>query len=341
MDRSQRSPDSPCRVWRLGRHRGRYVAISGTDDDRRRVVLDAILPEDAATEIAALNHAERLKARVGDVTIKGLWRQYLADRIADGKDVTRMEKAWVKLSQSFGHLHSETLTRDRCRAYISHRRRDGISDGTIRTELGYLSAALTFAAGEGLIARKPRLVLPPATRARERFLTRDEADRLLAYAEADHIKLFIRLSLATGGRPLHVLQLTWDRVDLDKGVANLDNPGLERTKKGRARVPLNDEAVEALRRAKLRAKSTHVIEYLGQPVGTVRAGIEAAAKRAGLSGVTQYTLRHTAGVWMAEAGIPMQEIAAFLGHSSLETTRKHYAHHHPEHLRDAAKALEV
>lgn len=342
MDRAERPRHQEgAGVWRVGAHRGRYVAILGTGPNRRRVVLDAITQREAEAEVASLNRAEEIRSRAGDLSVVALWRLYIKDRQLDGKDLTRIEKAWIKLSQSFGHLRPETLTRDRCRAYIAQRRRDSISDGTIRTELGYLSAALSYAYAEGLITHKPRLVLPPPARPRERYLTPEEAKRLIEAAEAEHVRLFILLSIATAARPSHLLQLTWDRVDLDAGIANLDDPTRERTRKGRARVPLNGEAVEALYHAKLRSRSGYVIEYLGRPVGTVRAGVEAAARRAGLKDVTQYTLRHTAGVWMAKAGIELQRIAAYMGHTSIETTRRHYAHHHPEHLRDASEALEV
>ena len=51
-------------------------------------------------------------------------------------------------------------------------------------------------------------------------------------------------------------------------------------------------------------------------------------------------LRHSAAVHMAEAGISMEEIAQFLGHSSVEVTRKVYARFSPTYLRKAASVLE-
>lgn len=57
--------------------------------------------------------------------------------------------------------------------------------------------------------------------------------------------------------------------------------------------------------------------------------------------LSPYVLRHSAGVWMAQAGVDLAEIAEYMGHESLETTRKHYARFHPDHLRAAGKALEI
>jgi integrase len=44
---------------------------------------------------------------------------------------------------------------------------------------------------------------------------------------------------------------------------------------------------------------------------------------------------------MAEGGVPMSEIAQYLGHSSTRVTETVYARYSPTYLRGAAKALEL
>lgn len=44
---------------------------------------------------------------------------------------------------------------------------------------------------------------------------------------------------------------------------------------------------------------------------------------------------------MAEAGVPMSEIASFLGHSDDRITQRVYAKYSPAYLRTAASALEL
>lgn len=44
---------------------------------------------------------------------------------------------------------------------------------------------------------------------------------------------------------------------------------------------------------------------------------------------------------MAEAGVPMEEIAQYLGHTNPAITRSTYARFSPEFLRKAANALEI
>jgi len=43
---------------------------------------------------------------------------------------------------------------------------------------------------------------------------------------------------------------------------------------------------------------------------------------------------------MAEAGVPMSEIAQYLGHSSTNVTERVYARFSPDYLRKAAAALD-
>ncbi|WP_083469482.1 tyrosine-type recombinase/integrase [Methylobacterium variabile] len=65
------------------------------------------------------------------------------------------------------------------------------------------------------------------------------------------------------------------------------------------------------------------------------------AVQVGLSGVSPHILRHSAAVWMAEAGAPISEIAAYLGHGDAASATKRYARFTPTHLRRAFQALAV
>lgn len=101
----------------------------------------------------------------------------------------------------------------------------------------------------------------------------------------------------------------------------------------------------SVRTALLRSASVksceHVIEWRGKRVASLKTAFGAATRKAGLEGVSPHVLRHTAAVWMAGGGSPMDKIAQFLGHSSVETTRKIYARYAPEHLTDEAEALDL
>lgn len=73
---------------------------------------------------------------------------------------------------------------------------------------------------------------------------------------------------------------------------------------------------------------------------SIKKGFKAAADAAGLRNVSSHVLRHTVAVHMAEAGISMDEIAQYLGHTHTRITASTYARFRPEHLRKAARVLD-
>ena len=170
-------------------------------------------------------------------------------------------------------------------------------------------------------------------------MLRPEIERLLASECEPHIKLAIFLMLTTAGRVSAVLDLTWDRVDLERGQVNLRRDMLG-PRKGRAIVPINNTLRAALMTAKAAALTDWVVEWAGGPVKSIRRGFTTAIANAKLTGVTIHTPRHTAAVYMAEAGVPMDEISQYLGHSNVQITSSVYARFSPQHLSKAAGALE-
>ena len=190
-----------------------------------------------------------------------------------------------------------------------------------------------------MIGRAPHIERPAKPMPKDRWLTHAEIERLLDAAEAPHIKLAILLMLGTAGRAGAILDLTWSRVDFERGQINLRLPDAV-TRKGRAIVPMNRGLRAALSAAHEAALSDYVVEYAGGRVKSIRHGFDNAVKRAKLAGVTQHTLRHTAAVHMVSAGIPIVQVAQFLGHSNTATTYAVYARFAPEHLREAADVLD-
>lgn len=334
----------------LGEHRNAWCAALYVGGERvSRISLGKIDRKDAERRVREENAKLNLAKLPAQLTVDEIFGRYIKDRERAKKAaVPRMKQCRELLKPFFGALLPNEIDKERCDDYIDKRRNINVGDATIRTEMTYLSIALRFAADTKLIPKDqvPRVWRPPQARPRssveDYHLTRAQANRLLKAAEGTpHLKLWIILALATAGRPLHILQLTWDRVDFHKGSINLDDPDRDRTAKGRARVPMNDEAREALIEAKRRAGvSPYVINFNGKPLKRIKGALERAAKRAGLK-VSPYVLRHTAGVWMAEAGVPMAEIAQYMGHTDIQTTYRVYARFSPTHLQRAANSLQI
>ncbi|WP_318013731.1 site-specific integrase [Paracoccus sp. DMF] len=152
-------------------------------------------------------------------------------------------------------------------------------------------------------------------------MTRAEAGKLVAAPGDPHIRLAMLLMLGTAGRIGALLELTWDRVDLDRRIIKLATNDIG-PRKGRATVPVNDDLMAALAVAKDAGVSDYVIEWGGRRVGSIKAEFNAAVKRAKTDHCTPHDLRRTAGRFMADGGVPIEEIAQFLGHSNPNVTAR-------------------
>lgn len=311
---------------RLKLYRGVWCAVWNESGDTKRKSLHTADRGIAERAMATL----RAEPLVAQHTVAGIYRAYHAE-----KPNTRAAWAWLQLEGPFGNLRPDHITRTICRGYIARRRAQGRSDGTIRSELTYLRAALRWHDPH----TKAVIELPPNPPPRERYLQRAEYTRLLNAANDPHVRLFIILALATAGRMTAILELTWDRVLFDDGVIRLGLGG-EKRRKGRANVPLTASARAALEQAYTVRTCDHVIEYAGRPVLNIRKGFATAAATAEVHGCTPHVLRHTAAVWMAEAGVPMAEVAQYLGHTDSRLTERVYARFSPTYLRRAAAALD-
>ena len=284
-------------------------------------------------DAAERNLIDWLKAQQGPrETIADIMEAYIADR-EDRPYLSRTRDAWKRLRPHFGHLRPEHVTRQECRAYTAMRRRR-TQDGTIIKELSTLRAALRWHdRATPAVFELPRQPLP-----RDRYLTREEYRALRDAAQATpHCHVFVWLAYRTAGRASAILGLTWDRVDFDRGQIRL---GERVGNKGRATVPMAPDLADVLREAQRGALTRHVVEFRGKPVVSIRKTFAAAVERAGLDDVSPHVLRHTAAVHMVESGVPISEVAQFLGHSSEAITFRVYGRFSPTYLRKAAGALE-
>lgn len=283
-------------------------------------------------------------------TVGAVLDGYLAERGPRTHSKT-IEYDCAALKRHIADLPVDLLTKEQVRRYMADRRKAGaqgasakhrtsvrrLSDGTLIRELGTLRAALSWAVNERWISAAPHIERPSAPRARERWLTQEEAGRLLDSTKQVHVKVFIALALYTAGRAGAILQLPWAKVDLLAGTINL---GDGRGRKRRPTIPIAAELLPILIQASDAATGPFVIEYAGAPVASIKTGFRAAARRAKLDNITPHVLRHTAATWMVQRGVPIARIAAWLGNTEkmIETV---YGHHSPDWLHDAAAALSI
>jgi integrase len=264
------------------------------------------------------------------------------------------------------------ITKATCRGYVRYRDK---APGTVRRELIALQAAVNYAKDEGRIMWAPTVHLPTKPDGKDRWLTRSEAAALLSAARTGHpstrgyLPLFILIGLYCGARKGAILSLRWPQVDLVNGRINFNEPGRERTSKGRAHLPIPRRLLFFLRKARERGSDLgYVLHRDGQRIANIKRAFNAACVDAGLAEVcmvtkivdgekqkvprlnakgepvmthtiTPHVLRHTCGTWLAQAAVPLDKIGEWLGHTDSRTTRL-YAHHHPDHMNEALNAFD-
>lgn len=326
--------------YRVFPYRGKFYAEWWENGRRRRASLKTSDRDQVTQAVARLDRGLESSRRPHIVNVRNAW---------DGKQKSLGERAAALSMESYGRallpvlgdLPAEEVTQEDCEKYARVRREAGRAEGTIVGELKKLRAALVWAEKKRLINRAPFIWKPAAPPPRDKRLTRAEAERLLAACEYPHLKLFVVLALTTAARMTAILELEWSRVDFDRGLIIYANPDRLLPAKMRATVPMNRTAREALSEARRGATCDHVIEWAGHGVTRVKEGLATAARRAGLQHVTPHMFRHSAASWLAESGVPMQEIAQFLGHSDMRVTERTYARYSPEFMRKQADALEL
>jgi integrase len=177
-------------------------------------------------------------------------------------------------------------------------------------------------------------LLPEPTR-RIRWLTRNEADRLLKELPP-HLSDMAAFSLATGLRRANVTGLQWSQVDLVRRVAWV-HPDQAKARKAIS-VPLNAEAVLLIRK-QLGRHATYVFSFNGQRITQVSTKAwYKALQRAGTADFRWHDLRHTWASWHVQQGTPLHVLQELGGWESAEMVRK-YAHLACEHLAPYADRL--
>jgi integrase len=315
--------------------------------------------ERALARYLASKHA-RAARQAGDrdpdqIPIADVLTLYLSDVVPKHSRPNETKGRIKALDRFFGDRMLSHITGDTCRAYAAQRS----TDAAARRELEDLRAAINYHRRENLHDKIISVVLPEERPARERWLTRSEAARLVwaawRYREIQkgkqtdrrsrrHIARFILLALYTGTRASAVcgaaLRPTaghgW--IDLDRGVFYRRPAGRRETKKRQPPVPLPDQLLAHLRRWKRRGQA-FAVEWNGDPVQSVDKAFANVVKEAQLGDdVTPHVLRHTAATWLMQAGTDMWEAAGYLG-MTIEMLSQRYGHHHPDHLAGAKRAF--
>ena len=276
-----------------------------------------------------------------EISIVDVVRVYTRDRVPEHARPEESARCLERILNFFGRYRLAEINGQLCRRYM----RQASSDSTARRDLGLLMAAIGHHRKEGLHDKIVSVVLPPRRPARERWLTRQEAARLLWAAwrrpKCKHIARFIVVALYTGRRASVVCGASFQRergrpwIDLTHGYL-WPPEGARITKKRNPPIPLPPPLMVHLRIWERHGRR-YAVEWSGEPVLRVQT-LKRIAQEIGLGDhVTPHILRHTAATWQMMAGTDMFEAGKYLGMTA-RTLESVYAKYRPEHLSQAKTA---
>jgi integrase len=190
------------------------------------------------------------------------------------------------------------------------------------------------------IDRAPKLEELKVANRRVRWITKAEAQRLIAVMRSEWMRDVAVLGFATGLRRANLLDLQWSQVDLVNRRAWI-HPDQAKARKPIG-VPLNDDAVETIRKW-IGRHETHVFVRNSKPIpvnGWNSAQWDRQCARAGIENFRFHDVRHTWASWHVQAGTPLNRLMELGGWAKYEHVLR-YAHLAPDHLAEHARAVTI
>jgi integrase len=336
-----RRNSGPHLYWHRNRE-GWYIAWTERGRSRERSTGTA---DREQAQVALAEFLQQRDRRAGprdpsQILVTDVLNEYQEQRSQKVEAPARIAYAVLALTDFFEGNTVVDVTPQTCSRYAEKRAR---SAGTVRRELGVLRAAINLAHKNGRITRPVAMELPERPEPKDRWLTRQEAARLIRAARTPqarlYLPLFVLIGLYTGRRKQAILSLRWPQVNLEAGTTNFEIVGRRRTKKRRGIIKIPPRLVPHLRRARKRGTDLgYVLHINGERIRDIKRSFAAACERAGIEDASPHTLKHTAATWLMQRGTDPWQAAGFLS-TSVETLLRVYGHHHPDYQREAAENI--
>lgn len=247
--------DSPHWWIKIITHDGRRIQQSTGTTDR----------------VKAEEYHDKLKASMWDQARLGIkprhtWNEavvrYLAETTHKASQCS--DKTHLRWLDRFlnGRMLDE-INRELLDSIMAARMTEKVANSSVNRVNEVIRAVLRKACNEWeWLDRVPRIRMLPEPKRRIRWITREEADRLIAVLPK-HLVPAVKFSLETGLRRANVTGLQWSQIDLTRRTAWI-HPDQAKARKAIA-VPLSAAAVIVIRE-QIGKHPTHVFSYHGNPI---------------------------------------------------------------------------
>lgn len=320
-----------------------------------------------ATDMIRKNEDGLLGKKTGK-TVREVADEYLHVQVGILKERTLHTRyyAFELFNKTFGKRNFDTLTRRELTAWGDRMGREREIKTSSRNALSrHINALMTYAYENGYLFDKDvRIQMRREHTDQEKTLwTAEDVRQFEAiYKDDPAAKLYIVVA-HTGLRSNEARSLGWEHIDFKNGLIRVERQALLSRKAGRKKwttlksglsriIPMSNHLRKILERWRFEQRTwlhEHGAENEQDLVFTRANGqfiyddyamkpFQELSERAGLPVITLHTLRHTYATLLIQQGLPLPGIQAMLGHTSLETTVKHYIHVTDE-MKDRARII--
>lgn len=231
----------------------------------------------------------------------------------------------IKRLMKFLNVPTRSITIYHLRNYLQHEKARGICDNTLDGLRQVFSAYFNWLQRESLIEKNPTANLGTIKVAKKEKKTYSEVDieKLVRGCKSLRDRAIIHFLASTGCRISEMTELNRDSIKLDSLEFIVHGKG------NKERVAYMSEVAGMLLQECLsNRKDDNEALFVGQrnerfQPGGVRAMLKTLAKKVSVNHVHPHKFRRTLATDLARHGMPIQEIAAILGHEKIDTTMKY------------------
>lgn len=313
--------------------------VKAPDDKDGKKLAEAQLVQ----ELASKQHADQAPpGNTGWVTVAHVLTGFLKHSREEHEEPTARwyTDLLTPFSELWGKLRVTQLRKKHVKRWLTEK---GYNPTSANKALGAVKRAFNWAVEEEHIPKNPIAhVRKPKALVRDRTLTSEERDLILASIKDLAFRQFVNAMTLTGCRPGEIARVTAADFDAERGLWVLQkHKTAKKTGKPRT-IYLCPEALELT--TELIAKHPEGPLFLnlrGKPWtrNAVRIRfMRLREKFPQLKGVVAYTYRSSFATDALESGVQEASVAALLGHTNTTTLHKFYARlsHKVGHLKDAA-----
>lgn len=274
-----------------------------------------------------------------------------------------------------GNIKIKDLRNEDIQRFVNRLTEKKLSATTIEKHCAVISMALDKAVENEMILKNPckKVCLPAKHKKEARVLTIEEQKKLIEIALNYRDSEIIVFMLYTGLRLGEALALTWDDIDFDRKIIDVNKTQTIRrsrftengkqqveftptkTKASNRKIPLLHSLENLLHTIKEkqdkisldyseRYNSLNLVfctrEGKIRPSASVSYRLKMFSEALGMEHINAHALRHTFATRGLENGIEMRVMQDLLGHSTMKMTADLYTHVLPDKKMDSIKKLE-